>query len=214
MFPPQLRALVRNVAAALFISLRAAFGSVVVVASPKENPTRPFRYQNGYQGFAVWRESGSDCRLPKEKCRLQRAGRRVKRPHMDDASFCRYFFFTRFANTLFLASFFCRRGNFVAGLLGVLLSFIGLSPDEKLQHSHFINLGRPRGWENIKTQRLPAAVLLAADVMHLGQLERMWPFLEESGSFRPLQERRKRVFPSPIAATAPIDQDWTLRNTP
>jgi len=76
------------------------------------------------------------------------------------------------------------------------------------------NLGRPRGWENIKTQRLPAAVLLAADVMHLGKLERMRPFFEESGSFRPLQERRKRVFPSPIAATAPIDQDWTLRNTP
>jgi hypothetical protein len=44
---------------------------------------------------------------------------------------CRYFFFTRFANTLFLASFFCRWGNFVAGLLGVLLSFIGLSPEEK-----------------------------------------------------------------------------------
>jgi hypothetical protein len=79
---------------------------------------------------------------------------------MDDASFCRYFFFTRFANTLFLASFFCRRGNFVAGLLGVLLSFIGLSPDEKLQHSHFIKLGAaPRLGEHqdSKTARRSAA---------------------------------------------------------
>jgi hypothetical protein len=38
---------------------------------------------------------------------------------MDESS---HFFFARFANTLFLTSFFRRLGNFVAGFLGIPLS--------------------------------------------------------------------------------------------